>query len=112
MDNESMEQAYDETITEARSRGQEALHRGQEYGERAMEQGRHAVHHGHRYTEEGAAWVPSEVLLMAAGASVLGSLALKFSGRNHDALFVGQWAPTLVGLAVFTRLVQEFGAGD
>ena len=48
-----------------------------------------------RMIEEQTAKLPSDLFLWAAGASIVGSLALKFSGRDHQSLFVGQWAPTL-----------------
>lgn len=49
----------------------------------------------------------SDLLLLAAGASVLTSLSLKIAGQDHKALFVGQWAPTLVGLACFVKLAEK-----
>lgn len=49
--------------------------------------------------------VPSDVFLWAAGASVLISLGLKLAGRRDDALFVGEWPPTMVALGVMSRLI-------
>lgn len=49
---------------------------------------------------------PSDVFIAAAGLSVLLSLSLKASGRRHDALFVGQWAPTFLSLGLYGRLTQ------
>ena len=45
-------------------------------------------------------------LLIAAGLSVFTSLALQFSKENDEALFVGQWAPTLVGAAIFAYMME------
>jgi hypothetical protein len=98
-DYQDMQRTMERTVEDAGRYGEEMAHRGRQASER-----------GHRAVERGADWLASEVLVMAAGASVIGSLALKIAGRPHDALFVGQWAPTLVGLAVFTRLIQTHGA--
>jgi hypothetical protein len=49
--------------------------------------------------------IPSDLFLWAAGGSVLLSLGLRLSGRRDASLFVGEWAPTFVGLGVLARLV-------
>ncbi len=49
----------------------------------------------------------SDMLLIAAGASVVASLALKLAGRDDQAIFVGQWPPTLVALACFVKLTEH-----
>lgn len=41
----------------------------------------------------------------ASAASVLGSATLRSRGRMTDALFVGQWAPTLLGMGIGARLL-------
>lgn len=46
-------------------------------------------------------------LLAAAGASILGSLIMQMQGRKHEALFVGQWAPTLVSFALWYQIVKS-----
>jgi hypothetical protein len=48
--------------------------------------------------------VPSDMFLWAAGGSVLLALGLRLAGRRADSLFVGEWAPTFVGLGVLARL--------
>jgi hypothetical protein len=35
------------------------------------------------------------------------SAALQASGKRHASLFVGQWAPALLLLGIFGRLVRE-----
>ena len=62
-----------------------------------------------RAIEEQTAKLPSDIFLWAAGASILGSLALQFSGNKHEALFVGQWAPTFLLLGVYNKLVKSAG---
>jgi hypothetical protein len=60
--------------------------------------------------EDLTARLPSDTFLWLAGGSILGSLALKFSGRDHDALFVGQWAPTFLLLGVYNKIVKVAGS--
>jgi hypothetical protein len=42
------------------------------------------------------------IFLTGAAASVAFSLLLRITGRQHDAQFVGQWAPTLLLLGLYT----------
>jgi hypothetical protein len=48
--------------------------------------------------------VDRETFLLGALASVGASLTLRLLGRTHDALFVGQWAPTLLLAGLYTTL--------
>lgn len=50
-------------------------------------------------------------LLAFAGLSILGSLALQFTGRKAEALFVGQWPPTLVAIALWYQIVKSERGG-
>jgi hypothetical protein len=59
--------------------------------------------------ESQTAKLPSDTFLWAAGGSIAASLALKISGREHAALFVGQWAPTFLLLGIYNKLVKMFG---
>ena len=59
--------------------------------------------------ESQTAKLPSDTFLWAAGGSIVASLALKMSGRDRDALFVGQWAPTFLLLGIYNKLVKMFG---
>ncbi len=61
---------------------------------------------GARGIESKAARVPSNVFMWAAGASVLGSLALQMSKRREEANFVGQWAPTFLLLGLYNKLMN------
>lgn len=71
-------------------------------------------HHGEgrltKAIEGQTAKVPSDMFLAAAGISIAGSLFLKGMGRNHDALFVGQWAPTMLILGLYNKLVKVAGS--
>jgi len=63
---------------------------------------------GHRgiQTSTGAS-VASWSLVGGAVGSIAASVALHTMGRRKQGLFVGQWAPTLLGAAVFTRLFNR-----
>lgn len=62
-----------------------------------------------RPIEEFTARLPSDTFLWLAGGSILGSLALKIAGKDHEALFVGQWAPTFLLLGVYNKIVKTHG---
>jgi hypothetical protein len=51
--------------------------------------------------------IPSDAFLWLTGGSILGSLTLKLMGRERDALFVGQWAPTFAILGVFDKFLRS-----
>ena len=63
-----------------------------------------------RTIEEQTAKLPSDVFLWAAGASIVGSLTLQFTGHKQESLFVGQWAPTLLILGLYNKLVKVAGS--
>lgn len=54
--------------------------------------------------------IPSDSFLWLALGSIAASLTLKISGRQKDALFVGQWAPTFLVLGVYNKLVKQLGS--
>lgn len=60
--------------------------------------------------EQQTAKLPSDLFLWAACGAILTSLALKSAKREHDALFVGQWAPTLLLLGVYNKIVKTHGS--
>jgi hypothetical protein len=60
--------------------------------------------------EQQTAKIPSDMFLWAAGASILGSLALKSLGQDKDSQFVGQWAPTFLILGLYNKLVKLHGS--
>ena len=63
-----------------------------------------------RAIEEQTARLPSDTFLWLAGGSIVGSLALKLYGRDKDAVFVGQWAPTFLILGLYNKLVKVAGS--
>lgn len=77
-----------------------------------------------RRIERQTAKVPSDVFLWAAGLSMIGSLAFQLFGprprvaffgkrvigRAPLAMFVGQWAPTLLLLGIYNKIVKVAGS--
>jgi hypothetical protein len=63
-----------------------------------------------RAIEEQTAKLPSDAFLWAAGGSIGASLILKMLDRHHEALFVGQWAPTILILGLYNKLVKQHGS--
>ena len=47
---------------------------------------------------------------MVAAGSIAGSATLKMMGRDKDALFVGQWAPTFLILGLYNKIVKVIGS--
>lgn len=63
-----------------------------------------------RAIEQRTAQMPSDWFLWAAGGSVVLSLCLRVMDRPHDALFVGQWAPTFLILGLYNKIVKLLGS--
>jgi hypothetical protein len=63
-----------------------------------------------RTIEQQTAKLPSDTFLWLAGGSIATSLTLKMMGRDKDALFVGQWAPTFLILGLYNKLVKLAGS--
>jgi hypothetical protein len=59
--------------------------------------------------EEQTARIPSDVYLWAALGAMGTSLTLQLLGRNHTALFIGQWAPSFLLLGIYNKLVKQLG---
>lgn len=59
--------------------------------------------------EEVTAKLPSDTFLWLAGGSIAASLTLRIMGRNSDANFVGEWAPTFLILGLYNKLVKQLG---
>jgi hypothetical protein len=62
-----------------------------------------------RTIEEQTAKMPSDLFLWAAGAAVLGSLALQIAGRKQESNFVGEWVPTILILGLYNKIVKTHG---
>jgi hypothetical protein len=54
--------------------------------------------------------LPSDTFLWAAVGSMVASAALHFGGKKPSSVFVGQWAPTLLILGLYNKLVKQLGS--
>jgi hypothetical protein len=63
-----------------------------------------------RTIEQQTAKLPSDLFLWAAFAAVGGSLFLQATGKKHESLFVGQWAPTFLLLGLYNKIVKVAGS--
>ena len=54
--------------------------------------------------------IPSSAYLAGALASMATSAILKASGKDHAALFVGQWAAPFLLLGVYNKMVKQHGS--
>jgi hypothetical protein len=54
--------------------------------------------------------IPSSVYLAAALASMATSLGLKAAKKEHEALFIGQWAAPIFLLGIYNKLVKLHGS--
>lgn len=53
---------------------------------------------------------PSSLFLGLALGSMAVSAFLKFSGKNHWALFVGQWAAPFLIMGSYNKMVKQHGS--
>lgn len=63
-----------------------------------------------RSIENQTAKLPSDTFLWAAVASIATSATLQMMGNKHASVFVGQWAPTLLILGLYNKLVKQLGS--
>jgi hypothetical protein len=59
--------------------------------------------------ESQTARLPSDLFLWVAGGAVAGSLTLRLLGKKEAANWVGEWAPTLLILGVYNKMVKVLG---
>ncbi len=62
-----------------------------------------------RMIEEQTAKLPSDIYLWTAVAAMGVSLTLKFLRRDETSMFIGQWAPSLLILGLYNKLVKQLG---
>jgi hypothetical protein len=63
-----------------------------------------------RTIEQQTAKLPSDTFLWAAIGSIGASLVLQMTGKKEHANFVGQWAPTLLILGLYNKMVKLHGS--
>jgi len=59
--------------------------------------------------EEQTAKIPSDVYLWAAVGSMAFSLGLFLTKQKHASIFFGQWAPSLLIIGLYNKLVKVEG---
>ncbi len=60
--------------------------------------------------ESQTAKLPSDRLLWAAITAIGASATLQMMGKQSARVFVGQWAPTLLILGLYNKLVKQHGS--
>ena len=77
----------------------------------------HRVRPGDIEEDEVTSWIesysarlPSSCYLVAAAASIAGSVVAKLRGKNHDALFFGQWVAPFLLLGIYNKMVKQHGS--
>lgn len=64
-----------------------------------------------RKIEERTAQIPSATFLgLALGSMILSAGLVVFSKRKDLSTFVGQWAPTLLMIGIYNKLVKQQGS--
>ena len=63
-----------------------------------------------RTIEHQTARLPSDLWLWAAFASIGLSLGLQLKGKQHESLFVGQWAAPFLLLGIYNKIVKVAGS--
>lgn len=62
-----------------------------------------------RMIEEQTARLPSDTFLWTACGAMAASLVLQMTGRKATANFIGQWAPTILIMGLYNKLVKVQG---
>jgi hypothetical protein len=62
-----------------------------------------------RLVEQQTSRLPSDVFLFAALSSMAASLAFELYGNQRLSRFVGMWAPSLLTMGVYNKLVKTLG---
>jgi hypothetical protein len=77
----------------------------------------HRVRAGEIEEDEVTSWIesysarlPSSCYLLAAGASIVGSVIAKLQRKNHNALFFGQWVAPFLLLGIYNKMVKQHGS--
>ena len=59
--------------------------------------------------ESQTAKLPSDLFLWIAGGAIATSIALRVAGKRDAANWVGEWAPTLLILGTYNKMVKLMG---
>lgn len=60
--------------------------------------------------EDQTSKLPSDTFLWIAVGCMALSATMQASGNKHASLFVGQWAPTLLIMGLYNKLVKQLGS--
>jgi hypothetical protein len=60
--------------------------------------------------EDQTAKLPSDTFLWVAIGAMAFSATMQAMGKRHASLFVGQWAPTLLIIGLYNKLVKQLGS--
>ncbi|MCC6586984.1 MAG: hypothetical protein IT168_09860 [Bryobacterales bacterium] len=63
-----------------------------------------------RSIEQQTAKLPSDIFLWAAFGAIAGSLTLRAMGRGTQANWIGEWAPTILILGLYNKMVKLQGS--
>jgi hypothetical protein len=63
-----------------------------------------------RGIEEFTSQIPSGGYLALAVGCMAASALLQMSGRKHASLFIGQWAPSILIMGLYNKLVKVEGS--
>lgn len=63
-----------------------------------------------RMTEAVTSKIPSGTYLTAAVGAMVASAALQATGREKLSLFIGQWAPSILIMGLYNKLVKVGGS--
>jgi hypothetical protein len=63
-----------------------------------------------RTIEQQTAKLPSDVFLWGAVGSIAASLTMELMGKKQAANFIGHWAPTILILGLYNKLVKLEGS--
>jgi hypothetical protein len=75
-----------------------------------VDAGSHAEGRVAKTIEKQTARLPSDTFLWMAVGTMAASASLHLMGNKQVSLFVGQWAPTLLILGLYNKLVKQLGS--
>ena len=78
----------------------------------AMERQQHTEGRVAKAIESQTAKLPSDTFLWIAAGAMATSATLQIMGKSHVSLFVGQWAPTLLIMGLYNKLVKQLGSDN
>jgi hypothetical protein len=81
-----------------------------DFGEYSVQAGQHEEGEYTKRLEHFTSQVPSGTYLTLAFAAVGASALLYASGRRTAGIFVGHWAPTILMMGMYNKMVKVMGS--